>query len=100
MTYYPPGYGAKNIQVGPVSGLSNGSMTVRNNYAIGGSTSLYVGHWRHAVVDGNTLLGGGGTDTRTDLHATARLAPTPSTGTTVLLRRSASEPAPPTIIGH
>ena len=98
MTYYPPGYGAKNIQVGPVSGLSNGSMTVRNNYAIGGSTSLYVGHWRHAVVDGNTLLGGGGIDTRTDLHATARVAPTPSTGTTVLVRRNAYEPGRANII--
>src|SRR5437879_7500197 len=35
MTYYPPRYVAKNLQVGPVSGLPNVSMTLRNNDAVG-----------------------------------------------------------------
>jgi len=98
MTYYAPGYGAKNIQVGPVSGLLNGSMTVRHNYTVGGSTSLYIGRWRHTVVDGNTLVGGGGVDTRTDLSATVRVAGTPSTGTTVFVRPNRYEPGRATII--
>jgi len=98
MTYYPPRYGAKNLQVGPVSGLPNGSMTVRNNYAVGGSTSLYVGHWRHAVVDGNTLVGGGGVDIRTDLGATPAVAPAPTTGTTVFVRPNGYEPGRANIV--
>ncbi|HVH69062.1 MAG TPA: hypothetical protein VM716_14430 [Gemmatimonadales bacterium] len=58
LTYYPPGFGGKNIQVGPVSDLRNGSMTVRNNYAVGGSTPLYVGNWRRATVTGTTVQPG------------------------------------------
>ena len=59
MTYYPPGYGAKNVQVGPVSSLLNGTMIATGNYAVGGSPTLYVGYWQAATATGNSVFSGG-----------------------------------------
>jgi hypothetical protein len=96
MTYFPPGTGGKNLEVGPVGSLLNGTMTVRSNYAVGGAPVLYVGHWRHGTVGGNTFIGGA-IHSETALEPSVAAVPSPA-ATVVFVRPNVYEPGRANII--
>src|SRR5262249_6140783 len=57
-TYFSPGVGGINVQIGHAD-LKNGDVTVRNNLMVGGSPVLKVGYWSQSTFVENTLAGGG-----------------------------------------
>lgn len=56
MTYFSPGYGVYNMVMG-FENYSNVSMTVQNNYAVGGTYVLSVGYWNQLTARDNRLFG-------------------------------------------
>jgi hypothetical protein len=56
MAFHSPGVSGTNVRVGHGSTL-NGSASVRDNYAVGGSVVFDMGYWRSAAVSGNTFVG-------------------------------------------
>ena len=53
--YHPPNTLGPNVTLG-YQNEDNGSLTVRNNFIIGGSTALSLRHWRQATVTDNTVF--------------------------------------------
>jgi|SRR4051812_33583929 len=58
MTYFSPGYGLYNLVMG-FENYSNNQMTLKNNYAVGGSNVLSVGYWNQMTATDNRLFGTG-----------------------------------------
>lgn len=56
MTYITPGKGGYNVKMG-YSTTANGTLTVSNNYFVGGATVMEVGYWDQASFTGNTFVG-------------------------------------------
>jgi hypothetical protein len=57
MTYFSPGVAARNVRIGYGGTLRNGSVTVRDNYFVGGRLVLDLGAWDQATVVDNVLAG-------------------------------------------
>ena len=55
-TYMSPGISVTNVKIG-YSTTRNGSVSVANNYFVGGSTVLEMGYWSSATVSSNMILG-------------------------------------------
>jgi uncharacterized protein YjdB len=58
MTYFSPGLGFRNLRLG-YGTITNPSVTVRNNYVVGGSQTLEANMFTTAEVSGNTIIGAG-----------------------------------------
>lgn len=58
MTYFSPGLGFRNLRLG-YGTITNPSVTVRNNYLVGGSQTLEANIFTTAEVSGNTIIGSG-----------------------------------------
>lgn len=58
MTYFSPGAGGTNVQVG-FGTLANGGITLENNKFVGGVPVLNIGYWDRVTMNGNTLVGTG-----------------------------------------
>ncbi|HJS42579.1 MAG TPA: hypothetical protein VJ755_03840 [Gemmatimonadales bacterium] len=56
MTYFSPGYGVYNMVMGFQS-HANANITVQNNYAVGGTYVLSLGHWNQLTATDNRLFG-------------------------------------------
>lgn len=57
MTYFSPSIDARNVRIGYTNALQNGSVTVQDNYFVGGGTVLWFGSWSRATVTGNLFSG-------------------------------------------
>ena len=56
MTYFSPGYGQYNVDLGFQSTL-NADLLVQGNYVVGGRRLFEVLYWQALTVSGNTLVG-------------------------------------------
>jgi uncharacterized protein YjdB len=56
MTYFSPGYGQYNVDLGFQSTL-NADLLVQGNYVVGGRRLFEVLYWQALTVSGNTLIG-------------------------------------------
>jgi hypothetical protein len=57
MTYFSPGLDVRNVRIGYNNTLQNGSVTLGDNYFVGGTTVLVFGYWDQATLGGNLLFG-------------------------------------------
>jgi hypothetical protein len=65
VAYYSPGISNANVRIG-YGTLKNGSVELRDTYAVGGNPTLDVGYWSSALVRGNTFVGPSGLVTLRD----------------------------------